>query len=335
MRPYQLVERAVGIRTRLYNNLDVEPVELPDGSTMYTVTSGLAATRGMHEETIAEGDELVRRRFTPRRLLAFADVVKLQPPAKGSGGEASLYRVEKPVAAVAAEARLPFRNAAVEMIATPDPDGQGFSPIRFNGITNTFYRIHPDIQQYPNETYLSVANDQGNIPLHVDHRANIEVTTIDTNNLDDELGVLTTVSGPARLTLVERYAARITDTGILYGPSESKTIDVDIPKGTPQCHDSDFYRIPKGAIVGPNDAGELVLKGSRAHAGIYEYTKLNPSIDPATILTLIPPDAIDWTDGTAAFIQTFSRRIARIMPRDMQTAYEQTCMQPKIALQRH
>jgi hypothetical protein len=323
MTPYELVERAVGLRSEMHNDLDVEPIELEDGGTLYAVTSGLATAGGMRQETVVEGDEFVHRQFAPLPLTVFADLVELRPPTGHSDGDARLYRVEESIFAVSAEARRPFRAAAVEVITTPDPVHRTLSPIRFNGITNTFYRIHPEIVR-PDETYMSSKSDQGWVSLRADQRTQIQLDTVGRDELDHEIGVLASVSGQAKIALEERHFARITNTGVLYGPSEAKMIEVDVPSGTPQHHDSKFYRIPDDATVGPNEKGDLIPQGTRAGNRKYEHTKLNPSINAATVLELIPEDSVDWTDGTAAFIETLSRRIAQMMPLDIHASYEQT-----------
>jgi hypothetical protein len=319
MSPYELVERAVGLRSEMYNDLDIEPMELEDGGTLYTVTSGLATTCGMRQEIVVEGDDLVHRQHVPLPLTVFADVVELRPSVGHTNSKAKLYRVEESIAAVSAEARLPFRATAIELVTTPDPVHNTMSPIRFNGVTNTFYRVHPEIE-HPDETYMS----SGPVPLQANQRTHIQLETVGKNELDNQLGVLASVSGPAQITLRERHFARITNTGVLYGPSESKTVVVDILPGTPQHHTSKFHRIPDDATIGPNKEGDLVPQGKHAEAREYKYTRLNPDISPATILELMPVDTIDWTNGTAAFIETLSDRIARMMPLDMQGSYEQT-----------
>lgn len=319
MSPYELVERAVGLRSEMYNGLGIDPVVLEDDRTLHTVTSGLAATGHMLQETVVEGDELIRRQYINAPLTAFADVVELQPRAGETGGNATLYRIEKPIIAIPAEARMLFRAAAVELIEKPDPVHKTMSPIRFNGITNTFYRTHPEIEQ-PDETYMS----QGNVPLLASQRTHVQLETIGKNELDGQLGVLATLSGLARVTLKERHFARITKTGVLYGPSSSKTVEVNVLSTSPQHQDSAFHRIPSTAAIGPDENGELVVQGEFADDHDYKYTKLNPAIGPATILKLIPSDTIDWTDGTTAFIQTLSDRISRMLPLDMKDSYTQT-----------
>jgi hypothetical protein len=322
MNPYELAERAVGLRSAMYNGLSIEPLELENGATLYTVTSGLAATSEMEQETVVEGEDLIRRRFVQSPLTAFADVVELQPPTKDTDGDAKLYRIEKPVTAISAEARALFRVAATELMATRDPT-YGRSSITFVGTSNTYYDVEPEVK-HPDETYMS----QGGVRLLADQRARIQLETVGKNELDDrhlggQLGVLATISGLARFVLKERHFARITDTGVLYGPSAEKIVEVNVPPDTPQLQSGAFHRIPNGATVGPNEKGDLVPQGESI-GGNYEHVKLNPNISPATMLKLIPPDTIDWTDGRAAFIKALSDRIARMMPLDVEGSYAQT-----------
>ena len=324
MSPYELVERAVGLRAEMYNALGIEPIDAGDGNVLYAVTSGLAATSGMRHQTVVEGDELVRRTHVPLPLTAFADIVELRPPGRTSEGNARLFRVEEPVTAASAEIRRPFRAAAEEVVTTPDPDHKTMSPIRFNGVTNTFYRACPEVE-HPNEVFLSSGYGKGH-RVQADPRTGIHLQTVGRDELDHELGVLASVSGPVRVTLDERNFARITNTGVLYGPSEAKTVEVDIPLGTPQSHDSKFYRIPDDATVASDEAGDIVPQGERAANRKYEHVRLNPQVGTADILRLLPGGTIDWTDGTAAFLDTFSDRFARTLPLNVQALYEQTLL---------
>lgn len=326
MNPYELVERAVGLRSAMHNNIELEPIPLEHGGTLYAVTSGLAATCGRQEEINLEGNDLVRRQFVPLPVTAFADVVELRPPTSSTEGDARLYRVEQSLPAVSAEARLPFHATAVELITTPDPVHGTMSPIRFSTTNvNIFYKVVHSEAEDRGTTWLSSGGDlRGHVPVQAGPQTDVQVQIVGKDELNGDHGVLTSVSGPAHITLEQFHFARITDTGVLCGPSSKKTVAITLTPDTPQHHNSRFHRIPDDATVGPNADGDLIPYGERAAGRDYKGTKLNPNISAATALGLLPPDAIDWTDGTAAFVSTLSHRIIRMLPLDTQGSYQAT-----------
>lgn len=322
---YELVERAVAMRAGIHDTLEVGPIELEDGGTLYTVTSGIVASRGLRVRTVLKNDELVRHQTLSEPLTVFADVVELHPPDGLDAGEARLYRVEESLTPSLAETHVPFREVATDIMAKTNPT-YGKLPICFDNKSGirTFYYEVPEFEK-PDRVYLSAGSDsKKHISLLAEEQTRIHLQEIGKNELDHEVGVLATVSGLVRIALDKRQFVYVASNGVFYGPSEEQAVKVDMPQGMVQHHSLEFYRIPDGAFVKPNEQGELIIQGGRANDKRYKNTKLNPDITPAQALELIPDEAIDWTDGTATFMSNMDFRIAELMPLDGRASYVQT-----------
>ena len=195
--PYELVERSISLCARSYNALDVEPVELEGGSTLYTINSGLYAKLPLYVKAAVEGNELVRRQHLAEPFTVVADVVELRPPSGDDQGDARLYSIKEPLTLSLAEARAPFHAIAVDAVTKTDPTW-GKSPIRFDGVSNVFYTACPDMGG-PDQTYLSSGYEEGRVVLLAEEQTNVHLQEVGINQLDKEIGVLATLSGVARV----------------------------------------------------------------------------------------------------------------------------------------
>jgi hypothetical protein len=317
MSPYELVEQLARLSTDMYDTLHVGSVDLEDGGTAHVVTSGLFADSPLRTQIAVEGEELVRRQTLSSPVRVVADIVKLQPPNNNHDGDAQLHHIEQIIEPRLAEVRRPFRAAAVEAATVPGPS-RSRPAVRFDGIHNMFYRpvVMPES---PDETYLS---DTDNLTILGGEQTNIHLTEIGKDELDHEIGVLASFSGLVRVVLQKCQFVRVTENGILYGPSEEKEVELHMPPDTPQLHESKFHRIPDDGNVGFDEKGNLIPQGTRGANEKYAYTNLNPSIAAAKALKLMRPSDIDWTNGTDAFLTSLTHRLTTRMPLNHQASYE-------------
>lgn len=327
MSPYELVDRGVALRTELgHNSLDIEPIEV-EGGTLYTVTSGIVAERALYVDTAVEADEIVRRQQTPRPLTLFADVVELRPPDDQRDGDARLYRVQQPLEPTLAEMRAPFRPTILEAMQ-PGNDGYPVT-LHYSDKSSdyTTYRTR-DPYETPTETRVMTASGFGMTPLLASPETQIDMNPGKTSEIDEEVAVRPSFSGPVRATLEPQHIVRITNTGVLAGPASEQVVDLTIPQGTSQYLRRNevvkFERVPDDATFAPNEKGVLVMSSDRADQEKYKGVDLKPYINDKTLARLLPEEAVDWSDVTQLFLKDLAKRLATLLPLDGTVSWEQT-----------
>jgi hypothetical protein len=260
------------------NELGLEPFQAGTG-TVHCLGSYITSLGEIRRDTLdmdAQG-MLHRGRVYPQMEVT-ADLVGLWPKSQ----EAALYRVRSSFAPGPEQAEAPFQEAALEAIG----DAYGYAEKRYHRSTET--RTPSGI--------IMTSDYTGGTPILATPNTRITTEQYAVNELDDEIGVRVTLSGPAQIALPGEHLVKITPTKVLLSSRAEGKLDIDLPEGHPDA--SKTLRIKGGTQPEANSEGFLARPGYRNDDAEYN----NPHIKTTEALRLATSE-IKWRDDTPTVME--------------------------------